>query len=230
MLRFAVSEPLENSVLSKVSLLVLRVGESNILLPVFVVPGHAEGSFTVNLGYGRAKGKAGVNGSEVGTNLSSFRRWNQASIYTSVEVKNTTTPYPLATTQDHFAIEDERGMRENAKRAPALIREGTFDEYKANSDFAYETVEHHFANESLWEEPKVDENYKWGMAIDLNKCIGCNACVIACQSENNVPIVGKEQFAKVVRCTGCDSTGTSLAIWKQPTQRVHSATRSIRPS
>jgi MoCo/4Fe-4S cofactor protein with predicted Tat translocation signal len=174
----------------------LRVGESNVLLPVFVVPGHAEGSFTVNLGYGRAKGKAGVNGSEVGTNLSSFRRWNQASIYSSVEVKNTTTPYPLATTQDHFAIEDERGMRENAKRAPALIREGTLDEYKANTDFAYETVEHHFANESLWEEPKVDENYKWGMAIDLNKCIGCNACVIACQSENNVPIVGKEQVRK----------------------------------
>ncbi|MCU0711140.1 MAG: TAT-variant-translocated molybdopterin oxidoreductase [Pirellula sp.] len=174
----------------------LRVGESNVLLPVFVVPGHAEGSFTVNLGYGRAKGKAGINGSEVGTNLSSFRRWNQASVYTSVEVKNTTTPYPLATTQDHFAIEDEGGMRENAKRAPALIREGTFDEFKTNSNFAFETVEHHFENKSLWEEPKVDLNHKWGMAIDLNKCIGCNACVVACQSENNVPIVGKEQVRK----------------------------------
>jgi MoCo/4Fe-4S cofactor protein with predicted Tat translocation signal len=173
-----------------------KLGDASIQLPVFVVPGHAEGSFTVNLGYGRAKGKAGVNGSGVGTNLASFRRWNQASIYSSVEVKNTTKPYTLATTQDHFAIEDEGGLRETARRSPQLVREGTLDEYQSDPKFAYNTVEHHFPNESLWQEPKVDENYKWGMAIDLNKCIGCNACVVACQSENNIPIVGKEQVTR----------------------------------
>lgn len=198
-------------------LAILRVGDSSVVLPVFVVPGHAEGSFTVNLGYGRAKGKAGVNGSEVGTNLASFRRWNQAAIYTSVEVKNTTIPYPLATTQDHFAIEDELGMREGARRAPTLVREGTLDEYKEDAKFAYHTVEHHLPMKSLWQEPAVDINYKWGMAIDLNKCTGCNACVIACQSENNVPIVGKEQVRKgremhwlrLDRYFVCDEAATS---------------------
>ena len=176
-------------------LAVLSVADAKVTLPVFVVPGHAEGSFTVNLGYGRDKG--GVVGTNVGTNLSSFRRWNQAWVYTSVEARNTTKPYPLATTQDHFALEDEGGMRENAKRAPQLVREGTLDEYKADSHFTEKTVEHHFPAESLlWKEPRVNENHAWGMAIDLNKCIGCNACVVACQAENNIPIVGKEQVLR----------------------------------
>ncbi|MCU0715347.1 MAG: TAT-variant-translocated molybdopterin oxidoreductase [Pirellula sp.] len=177
-------------------LAIFTAGDSKVTLPVFVIPGHAEGSFTFNTGYGRAKNKGGVIGSGVGTNLASFRRWNQAAVYTGVQVRNTTKPYPLATTQDHFALEDEGGMRENAKRSPQLVREGTLDEYKKNVGFTGEIVEHHFANESLWQEPKVDENYKWGMAIDLNKCIGCNACVVACQAENNIPIVGKEQVIR----------------------------------
>lgn len=178
-------------------LAVLSVADSKVTLPVFVVPGHAEGSFTVNLGYGRYKNKAGVVGSGVGTNLSSFRRWNQAWVYVGVEARNTTKPYALATTQDHFALEDEGGMRENAKRSPQLVREGTLDEYKENSHFTSSTVEHHFPAESfLWKEPRVNENHAWGMAIDLNKCNGCNACVVACQAENNVPIVGKEQVLR----------------------------------
>ncbi|MFY7877132.1 MAG: 4Fe-4S dicluster domain-containing protein, partial [Pirellula sp.] len=174
----------------------LKQGDVSVQLPVFVVPGHAEGSFTVNIGYGRTKEKGGVVGGAVGTNVSRFRRWNQASIYTGVEAIGTSIAYPLATTQDHFAIDDEGGMRENAKRAPQIIREGTLDEYKKDASFTGKTVEHHFENKSLWKEPTVDENHKWGMTIDLNKCTGCNACVVACQSENNIPIVGKEQVIR----------------------------------
>jgi MoCo/4Fe-4S cofactor protein with predicted Tat translocation signal len=174
----------------------LKQADASVQLPVFIVPGHAEGSFTVNLGYGRSKEKGGVVAGAVGTNLASLRRWNQAAIYKSVEAIGTSIAYPLATTQDHFAIEDEGGMRENAKRAPQIIREGTLDEYKKDASFTEKIVEHHFPNESLWEEPKVDQNHKWGMTIDLNKCTGCNACVVACQSENNVPIVGKEQVIR----------------------------------
>ncbi|MEQ1825926.1 MAG: TAT-variant-translocated molybdopterin oxidoreductase [Pirellula sp.] len=174
----------------------IRLADAKVKLPVFVVPGHAEGSFTVNIGYGRSKEKGGVVGGAVGTNLAPFRRWNQASIYTGVEALGTSEKYRLATTQDHFAIEDEGGMRESAHRAPQIIREGTLDEYKKNAKFTEHTVEKHFENNSLWQEPKVDINHKWGMTIDLNKCTGCNACVIACQAENNVPIVGKEQVAR----------------------------------
>jgi molybdopterin-containing oxidoreductase family iron-sulfur binding subunit len=174
----------------------LRQGDAKVKLPVFVVPGHAEGSFTVNIGYGRSKEKGGVVGGGVGTNVKPFRRWNQASIYTGIEALGTSEKYRLATTQDHFAIEDEGGMREAAHRAPQIIREGTLDEYKSDAKFTGHIVEHHFENKSLWQEPEVDKNYKWGMTIDLNKCTGCNACVIACQAENNVPIVGKEQVAR----------------------------------
>jgi MoCo/4Fe-4S cofactor protein with predicted Tat translocation signal len=197
----------------------LKHSGTSMKLPVFVVPGHAEGSFTVNIGYGRSKEKGGIVGGGVGTNVSRFRRWGQDSICNAdVEAIGTSVVYPLATTQDHFALDDEGGMRENAKRAPQIIREGTLDEYKKNSSFTYNIVEHHFAVESsLWKEPAVDENHKWGMTIDLNKCTGCNACVIACQSENNVPIVGKEQvirgremhWLRIDRYFQCDYDTTS---------------------
>jgi len=173
----------------------LSLGDSKVKLPVFVVPGHAEGSFTVNYGYGHSKEFGGTISGAVGTDLSSFRRWNQAALYTGVSAKPTGEPYRLATTQDHFAL-DDLGMSETAKRAPQLIREGTYFEYKDNPAFTSEVVEHHFENKSLWKEPSVDQNHKWGMAIDLNKCTGCNSCVVACQAENNVPIVGKEQVIR----------------------------------
>ena len=173
----------------------LQLGDARVKLPVFLVPGHAEGSFTVNLGYGRIKEYGASIAGAVGTNLAPFRRWNQAAIYTGVSAISTREPYRLATSQDHFAM-DDLGMGETAKRAPQLIREGTLHEYKEKPDFTKAIVEHHFENNSLWQEPKVDENHKWGMAIDLNKCVGCNACVVACQAENNVPIVGKEQMIR----------------------------------
>lgn len=173
----------------------LTLGESKVKLPVFIVPGHAEGSFTVNLGYGRTKELGGTIAGAIGTSLASFRVWNQAAIYTGISAKPTSEPYRLATSQDHFAI-DDLGLSETAKRAPQLVREGTLFEYKDNQSFTEEIVEHHFENKSLWENPRVDQNHAWGMSIDLNKCIGCNACVIACQAENNVPIVGKEQVIR----------------------------------
>ncbi len=199
-------------------LVALKMGDSAVKLPVFVVPGHAEGSFTVNLGYGRSKAKGGVVAGTVGTNLSTFRRWNQASIYTGIEAIGTSEPYRLATTQDHFAL-DEMGMAEQAKRSPQLVREGTLEEYKKDASFTRKTVESHFRNESLWTEPTVDQNHKWGMTIDLNKCTGCNACVVACQAENNVPIVGKEQvirgremhWLRIDRYFHCDQVAMSKA-------------------
>jgi molybdopterin-containing oxidoreductase family iron-sulfur binding subunit len=173
----------------------ISVGDSKVKLPVFVVPGHAEGSFTVNFGYGRTKEFGGTISGAVGTDLSGFRRWNQSALYTGVMVKPTGEPYRLATTQDHFAL-DDLGMSETAKRAPQLVREGTLFEYKEDPKFTQKVVEHHFENKSLWKEPNVEQNHKWGMAIDLNKCTGCNSCVVACQAENNVPIVGKEQVLR----------------------------------
>jgi hypothetical protein len=85
-------------------LVLLSLGDAKVKLPVFIVPGHAEGSFTVHAGYGRSKEAGGTVAGAVGTNLAPFRRWNQAAIYTGVSAKPTSEPYRLATTQDHFAL------------------------------------------------------------------------------------------------------------------------------
>jgi molybdopterin-containing oxidoreductase family iron-sulfur binding subunit len=73
-----------------------------------------------------------------------------------------------------------------------IVREATIGEYRKHPEFARE-MEEHPPLVSMWEEHSYDEGYQWGMAVDLNSCIGCNACVTACQSENNIPVVGKEQ-------------------------------------
>ncbi len=179
----------------------LTQGEASVRLPVFLVPGHAEGSIAISMGYGRSRAGS-VGGAvrsakdtfTVGIELSSLRRWNQHSVLTGVEARGTSIPYKLATTQDHFAIADEGGMQETAKRSPQLVREGTLEEFSSANTFA--KMHLHHAAESMWKEPTVDQKHAWGMTIDLNKCIGCNACVVACQAENNVPIVGKEQVSR----------------------------------
>jgi molybdopterin-containing oxidoreductase family iron-sulfur binding subunit len=107
--------------------------------------------------------------------------------------------YDLAITQDHYAI-DTVGGQGVQERLPTLFREATLDDYKHHPDFAAHRT-HVVHRLSLWEENfpfHADENgrdgrYAWAMSIDLSACTGCSACVIACQAENNIPIVGKEQ-------------------------------------
>ncbi len=172
-------------------------GSSVVELPVFVLPGQAPGSIGLALGYGRtAAGLVGGKASEgvppVGFNVCPLRRWNAEEFTTEFDITPIERTYKFATTQDHHAI-DTVGMEETGRRVGQLVREATLDKYKAHPDFAQHAT-HHPPLESLWEEPSHD-GHAWGMSIDLNKCIGCNACMVACQSENNVPIVGKEQVA-----------------------------------
>ena len=76
-----------------------------------------------------------------------------------------------------------------------IVREANIEEYREHPNFAPEMVEHP-PLESLWTEHSYEDGYQWGMAIDLNTCTGCSACTIACQSENNIPIVGKDQVSR----------------------------------
>ena len=99
----------------------------------------------------------------------------------------------LAVTQDHFAI-DAVGIEARTKRVPELVREATLKEYERDPKFAQQMAEHP-PLESLWQEPRY-EGHRWGMTIDLSKCIGCGACVVACQAENNIPIVGKPRVLR----------------------------------
>ncbi len=157
----------------------LAVGGREAAAAVLVEPGHADGCASVALGYGRRRcGRAGRN---VGFNAFALRTavapWNASG----VEVRKTGRTQRLATTQDHHSMEGR-----------PLIREATLEEYRKDPKFVSHATPHHEAF-SLYKEPVYDKGYQWGMAIDLNACVGCNACVVACQAENNIPIVGKAE-------------------------------------
>jgi molybdopterin-containing oxidoreductase family iron-sulfur binding subunit len=156
--------------------------------PVFVMPGHARSSVTVALGYGRRA--AGEVGNGVGVDAYRLRTVASPDIILGVSLRGTGRHYALATTQDHFAI-DTMGFNERNARVENLVREASLDAYLANPDIFHEH-DHHPPLISLWKDHEY-EGEQWGMAIDLNTCIGCNACVVACQAENNIPVVGREQ-------------------------------------
>ena len=180
-------------------------GVETLDLPVFIMPGQANGSISVQLGYGRVCRDEAVDSNAevaIGQDIAHLRSSKAMHLVQNVEAKPLPRPYKLATTQDHFAI-DELGLEETKTRAQRLIREGTLEQIQeGGADFVEHLGTHHPALESMWEEPmKVFEsdvtvNHQWGMTVDLNKCTGCNACVIACQAENNVPVVGKEQVTR----------------------------------
>ncbi len=149
---------------------------------IFIVPGHADNSIALSLGWGReVVGKVGE-----GTGVNAYRLRTSDSLYYGVGAKitNLRRKFPIAHTQEHFSMEG-RG----------LVREATLDEFAENPTFVKDNVSPPAPPNgvSLYPHPKLTSPNQWGMAIDLNTCFGCNACVIACQAENNVPIVGKEQ-------------------------------------
>ena len=164
-------------------------------IPVYILPGQADGSVAVSLGYGRtAAGLVGGSAAEgvppVGVDVYRLRTSDAMYFGTGLSVEPTGKKYQLATVQDHFAI-DRVGMEGQKQRLGELVREATLEEYKKHPDFAKHVV-HHPPLESLWQEHEF-EGHRWGMTIDLAKCTGCGACVIACVAENNVPVVGRER-------------------------------------
>jgi MoCo/4Fe-4S cofactor protein with predicted Tat translocation signal len=153
-----------------------------IRTPVWISPGHAQDSITLFLGYGRTR--AGTLGSNRGYNVNSIRTSSAPWIAQNVEVRRTGERYTLVSTQSHQLMENRH-----------LVRSATITEYSENPDFAKEEAESPTRELSLYPEFPV-EDYAWGMAIDLSTCIGCNACVVACQAENNIPVVGKIQAGR----------------------------------
>jgi molybdopterin-containing oxidoreductase family iron-sulfur binding subunit len=188
----------------------LGSGSGKVELPVFEVPGLAPGVVATSIGYGRTR--AGMVGGftardvdAVGFDVSPLRRADSMLVAYKVKGRPNYNEYEFATTQDHWAI-DEIGKEETERRSFTLVREGTVALLEKVPTFATEQPKAAHVPKvgkygSLGTEPmqeiQLDKNNdympQWGMSIDLSKCTGCNACVIACQSENNIPIVGAEQ-------------------------------------
>ena len=156
-------------------------------LPVHIQPGQSYGTIGIALGYGRSIcGKVGTGvGTDVWPMLSSE---NGNILYTRKldKIVKTGKIHSYAQTQTHHNMEGR-----------ALVRETVLKEFKNNpaagNDLHAYFTEH---NKSLYKE-RTYPHHHWGMAIDLSKCTGCAACVIACQAENNVPVVGKEEVHRV---------------------------------
>ena len=158
----------------------LRLGGRKLEAAVSIMPGHADGVVTLPLGYGRRR--AGPVGSGVGFDAGRLRASDTPWFAGGLEVAPLGGPrHSFAFTQEHFSMEG---------RDLAL----TFDAKEWNP----EKVEHLNGPEPTLQEPVdySDQQYKWGMAVDLSKCIGCSACATACQAENNIPVVGKEQVLR----------------------------------
>ena len=174
-------------------------------VPAYVLPGQAADCVAVSLGYGRtAAGHVGGLTDEgigpVGADAYRIRTSGAMHFDTGVSIEPTARQVELATTQDHFAI-DRVGAKARRERVPVLVQEASIERFQQYQSLSPEEREHedlaghhghHPPLVSLWKEHEFP-GHRWGMSIDLSKCIGCSACVVACQAENNVPVVGKDR-------------------------------------
>jgi MoCo/4Fe-4S cofactor protein with predicted Tat translocation signal len=164
----------------------LRYRGNTTRMPVFIVPGQPAQSVTVFFGYGRSN--AGRVGNAVGTS----QQFNPFLLRTSdapwfgrgLEIVKTGEHYPLATTQEHHSMEG---------RAP--VRSATLADYTAKPSVIHDMGHTPPRTLTLYPEHEYT-GYKWGMAIDLSSCTGCSACVVACQAENNIAVIGKDQVLR----------------------------------
>jgi Fe-S-cluster-containing dehydrogenase component len=176
-------------------------------IPAWIVPGLPDDTVTVHLGYGRWR--AGSVGTGTGFNAYKLRNSQHPWFAIGAEVRRIDGTYPLVATHTHQTIAERRvgDLDANVVQRPGddsldnrkLIRVGTLGQFLDDPDFVKKLDEseerHHL---TLY--PGFGDTYKnnlaWGMSIDMQSCIGCNACVVACQTENNIPVVGKEEVSR----------------------------------
>jgi molybdopterin-containing oxidoreductase family iron-sulfur binding subunit len=179
-------------------------------MPAWILPGHADDAVTVHFGYGRTR--AGAVGN-TGFDAYSLRTLDAPWFAQGAKVRHTGEQYTLACTQVHHSMEDRRP-----------VRHGTLRQYEDDPQFALNVVSAHDAGlqRSLVPKPPMREEHapsdhatlqhpplslypepdygppqpRWGMSIDLTACTGCSACVVACQAENNIPVVGKDEVLR----------------------------------
>lgn len=185
----------------KVEIVAITVEDTQIEIPAWVQPGHADDSITVTVGYGRAG--VGRVANQAGVDTYPLRTTERMLYAADISIENTGKAYEIACTQDHQSMEGR-----------SLLRHATLQEYREDPDFstyaaayeaelpglAYAEEQGHDAPltifDAITKEDYPDAEPQWGMAIDLNTCIGCGTCTIACQAENNIPVVGKREVSR----------------------------------
>jgi MoCo/4Fe-4S cofactor protein with predicted Tat translocation signal len=180
----------------------ISAGGGKVNAPVIVAPGHPDNSVTLHLGYGREF--AGRVGSGAGFNAYLVRT-TDASFYTTGSIKKLDGKWGVAITKSHYQDHRGKNLTEHGNQNNSLeavealgprgiIRYATLEDFKANPNFAHEGDNHETPqyDTSLFPNWQYNGN-KWGMSIDMNSCVGCNACIVACYAENNIPVVGKQQ-------------------------------------
>ncbi|MCS7063255.1 MAG: TAT-variant-translocated molybdopterin oxidoreductase [Methylacidiphilales bacterium] len=200
--RLATDRPIKNG-----DIIRLDLEDRSIEIPLYIAPGHADDCISLTLGYGRTT-QAGHVAAGVGTNVYPLRTTTNPYFALGVRITLTGKHYELGQTQTHYNMEGR-----------ALVREATLAEYQADPHFVdHLGLDHEMPTlnqpgdkdfpryPSIYPHPYTTDDphtgninkapHQWGMIIDLSACTGCNACVIACQAENNIPIVGKEQINK----------------------------------
>ncbi len=203
------------------SVVALTIDGKELKMPVFALPGQKAGTLAIAVGYGRgangenigkaafATGQYGGHTKDdngvlvpIGKNVFPFAKLSDGAVtytITNVELKVTGEEYPLASTQTQHTVMGR----------DSIVRETTLATYKKADKSVYnpihalayhegnETVQKPISEIDLWDKHPVENiGHRWGMAIDLNTCFGCGACVISCHSENNVPVVGKDEVRR----------------------------------
>ena len=178
----------------------IRVNGRTLVAAAYPIPGHVDNAITLHLGYGRTR--AGSNGSGTGFNAYTLRSSDAMWFARGVEVVTTGQRYTIARTEEHHLI--QHGQLDSTHHRPIMLV-GTLQEFKEDPHLEKHRHGHAKNGElpSMYRGFKYDryqnpQNYRyaWAMVIDPTVCIGCGACVIACQAENNIPVVGKQEVVR----------------------------------
>jgi MoCo/4Fe-4S cofactor protein with predicted Tat translocation signal len=175
----------------------ITVGDITLEIPAIEAPGHVSNSVTLPLGYGQTG--IGMVGSDRGVNAYVLRKRPGSFVLGGAKIEVLATIAELAITQD-----------QNTMEGRAMFREATLDTFNKDVTFAQKTgMDSHIPENISFYKGQVgvksaenpdgfdyEKQHQWGMTIDLSKCLGCTACMIACQSENNIPVVGKDQVRR----------------------------------
>ncbi|MBK5293760.1 MAG: TAT-variant-translocated molybdopterin oxidoreductase [Acidobacteriia bacterium] len=185
--------------------------DGSLDLPVLLQPGQHDNVVAVALGYGRKdsarfaeagprwlnwRKPVGENGL-VGTNAAPLLRWQDRSLtYTrsAVRLTKTSRTHPLAITQSHHSLTVPKNLAPSSGSTRPIIQEAVLPAYL--KDAAAGASHHEVPSQDLWPRDHANDGHRWAMAVDLNACTGCSACVVACQVENNIPVVGKDEMGR----------------------------------